>query len=65
MKQLIIALATVAALGNSLFSREFYTESAMHPRNHEEMSNQAPMLSYYPSVSSPHYQTMYPGGHGW
>jgi hypothetical protein len=58
MKRLIITVAAVAALGSSAFSREFPT--AMHSRHDEVMPYQA----HYASVSTPQYQTRYPGGHG-
>jgi hypothetical protein len=60
MKRLIIAVAAVAALGSTAFSREFPTGAAIHPRHNEVMSYQA----HYASVSAPQYQTRYPGGHG-
>jgi hypothetical protein len=52
MKRLIIAVAAVAALGSSAFSREFPKGAAAHP--HQD---------YYASVTMPRHQT-YPGGHG-
>jgi hypothetical protein len=60
MKRLIIAVVSVAALGSSAFSREFPVGASMHARHHEVMPNQA----HYASVSTPQYQTRYPGGHG-
>jgi hypothetical protein len=60
MKQLIIAVAAVAALGSSALSRELPTGPAMHPRHHEVMPYQA----RYAGVDTPQYQARYPGGHG-
>jgi hypothetical protein len=51
MKRLIIAVAAVAALGSSAFSREFPKGVAAHQ-------------DYYASVTMPRYQTTHPGGHG-
>jgi hypothetical protein len=60
MKRLIIAVAAVAALGSSAFSRELPTGAAMQSRHHKVM----PYLAHYASVSTPRYPTTYPGGHG-
>jgi hypothetical protein len=60
MKRLIIAVAVVAALGSSAFSREFPKGAAMHPPHHEVMPNQ----DYYAGVDMPRHHTTYPGGHG-
>jgi hypothetical protein len=60
MKRLVIAVAAVAALGSSAFSRESPTGAAMQPRHHEVMPYQA----HFASLSASQYQTRYPGGHG-
>jgi hypothetical protein len=60
MKRLIIALAALAALGSSAFSREFPNEATVHTPYHGVTSYQA----HYASISTSQYQTRYPGGHG-
>jgi hypothetical protein len=60
MKRLIIAVAAVAALGSSAFSREFPKGVAMQRLHHEVTPNR----DYYASVSMPRHHTTYPGGHG-
>jgi hypothetical protein len=64
MKRLVIAIATVAALGGNAFSQVSSTGTGVHPRHHEEMPNPASMRAHYVYDSSSHYQPISPGGRG-
>jgi hypothetical protein len=64
MKRLVIAMATVVALGGSAYSQVSRGGSGAYPRHHEGMTDPGSTRPYYASARSAHYQTTYPGGRG-